>query len=193
MSPPSSTAAKPTAERRSNDGRTWLERTLHRAAQRPACIRFSSDDGPGTGPAKPSGLGMVSGSQHTAGSATDARLAPRCCTLRLSVSPRRRWPGAVALVMWNMRKRHFSHSCKTAAARMAVKGGRSLPVHRSEAQTLDGHRSGGYARERAGTPVSASILCFQHVNAAATQGYSRSNREPPIFPLAALFSTCLPA
>jgi hypothetical protein len=24
--------------------------------------------------------------------------------------------------MWNMRKRHFSHSCKTAAARMAVKG-----------------------------------------------------------------------
>jgi hypothetical protein len=24
--------------------------------------------------------------------------------------------------MWNMRKIHFSHSCKTAAARMAVKG-----------------------------------------------------------------------
>jgi hypothetical protein len=46
--------------------------------------------------------------------------------------------------MWNMRKMHFSHSWKTAAARMAVKGGRSLPVHRSEAQTLYGHRSGGY-------------------------------------------------
>ena len=49
------------------------------------------------------------------------------------------------------------------------------------------------ARERAGRPVSASILCFQHVNAAATQGYSRSNRQPPVFPLAALFSARLPA
>jgi len=49
------------------------------------------------------------------------------------------------------------------------------------------------ARERAGTPIQASILCFQHVNAAATQGYSPGNREPPIFPLAALFSTRLRA
>ena len=72
---------------------------------------------------------------------------------------------------------------------MAVKGARSLRVHRSEAQTLDGHRSGGYARERAGTPVSASILCFQHVDAAATAGYSRSNREPPGLPSTALSST----
>jgi hypothetical protein len=32
---------------------------------------------------------------------------------------------------------------------MAVKGARTLRVHRSEAETLDGHRSGGYARERA--------------------------------------------
>src|SRR5271165_5259352 len=51
---------------------------------------------------------------------------------------------------------------------MAVKGARPRRVHRSEAETLDGHRSGGYARQRAGTPISAPILCFQHVDAAAT-------------------------
>jgi len=76
---------------------------------------------------------------------------------------------------------------------MAVKGARTLRVHRSEAETLDGHRSGGYARERAGMPISAPILFFQHVDAAATQGYSRRNREPPVIPLAALFSTRLHA
>ena len=32
------------------------------------------------------------------------------CELHCWTSPRRRWPGAVALVMWNMRKRHSSHS-----------------------------------------------------------------------------------
>jgi len=36
--------------------------------------------------------------------------------------------GPVAPVVWNTRKRHFSHSWLTAAARTAVKGGRSLPV-----------------------------------------------------------------
>ena len=71
--------------------------------------------------------------------------------------------------MWNMRKRHFSHSCKTAAAQPSVKAVRSTPRSgRSAAESLYGRRSGGYARERAGTPVSASILCFQHVDAAAT-------------------------
>jgi hypothetical protein len=53
-------------------------------------------------------------------------------------------PAAVALVMWNMRKTHFSHSWLSAAARMAVKGARTLRVHRSEAETLDDHRSEGY-------------------------------------------------
>jgi hypothetical protein len=33
-----------------------------------------------------------------------------------------------------------------------------------------------------GGPVPASILCFQHVYAAATQGYRSGNREPPISP-----------
>jgi hypothetical protein len=70
---------------------------------------------------------------------------------------------------------------------MAVKGARTLRVHRSEAQTLDGHRSEGYARQRAGTPVSASILCLQHVNAAATQGYRAVTANRTIFPLAACF------
>ncbi len=66
------------------------------------------------------------------------------------------------------RSRHASHGWKTPAARMAVKGGRSLPVHRSEAETLDGHRSGGYpatdAQRRASWSLSRSratrTLCF---------------------------------
>jgi|SRR5579875_997851 len=39
-------------------------------------------------------------------------------------------------------------------------------VHRSGAQTLEGRRSGGYARERAGTLVLPLILYFQCVYAA---------------------------
>jgi hypothetical protein len=51
-----------------------------------------------------------------------ARLPPRRCVLRCRTSPRlrpdrRRGPGHV-----EHEKRHFSHSCKTGAARMAVKG-----------------------------------------------------------------------
>jgi hypothetical protein len=119
---------------------------------------------------------MVSWLQHIAGRAREARYRPGAA--RFIAGPRRAADGsaaariaalvAVVRVMWNMRKRLFSHSCKTAAARMAVKGGRSLPVHRSEAQTLDGHRSGGYARERARDADSAPILSFQHVYVAAT-------------------------
>jgi hypothetical protein len=48
--------------------------------------------------------------------------------------------------MWNMRRRHSSHRWLIPAARTAVKGARLSRVHRSEAQTLDGRRSGGYAR-----------------------------------------------
>jgi hypothetical protein len=51
---------------------------------------------------------------------------------------------------------------------MAVKGARTLRVHRSEAETLDGHRNGGYARERVREALCASILSFHHVDAAAT-------------------------
>jgi hypothetical protein len=91
-------------------------------------------------------------------------------------------------------KKTFFSSLKNSRSEDGSQGRAALQrVHRSEAETLDGHRSGGYARQRAGIPVSASILCFQHVNAAATQGYRARNRQPPIFPLAALFSTRLPA
>jgi hypothetical protein len=49
---------------------------------------------------------------------------------------------------------------------MAVKGGAVLwRVHRSEAETLDGHRSGGYARLCVCEAHCASMLCFLHVDA----------------------------
>lgn len=51
---------------------------------------------------------MVSWLQHTAASATDARQRPGAARFAVGAGlawPRRRWPGAVALVMWNMRKR----------------------------------------------------------------------------------------
>jgi hypothetical protein len=80
--------------------------------------------------------------------------------------------------MWNMRKRHFSHSWKTAAARMAVKGAPFFGAFiGAKRRPLTATAAEATARERAGTPIPASILCFQHVNAAATQGYSRSNRN----------------
>ena len=40
--------------------RMQLEPMLHRAAQRPGCIRFPFEGGPGDGPAKPPSLGIVS-------------------------------------------------------------------------------------------------------------------------------------
>ena len=60
-------------------------------------------------------------------------------------------------------------------------------VHRSAAKTLDGHRSEGYAPQRAGTPIPASTLSFQHVHAAATPRYRAGNLEHPIFLLVACF------
>jgi hypothetical protein len=92
---------------------------------------------------------------------------------------------AVVSVMWNMRKRHFSHSWLTAAARMAVKGARTLRVHRSAAETLDGHRSGGYARERACDASFRVDLLFSTGLRRSNLGYSRRNREQPISPLVA--------
>jgi hypothetical protein len=66
-------------------------------------------------------------------------LSPRHCTLHCWTSPRRRWPRAVALVMWNMKRRHSFHSCKTAAAEAAVKADRREPRSgRSVAESLYG-------------------------------------------------------
>jgi hypothetical protein len=42
------------------------------------------------------------------------------------------------------------------AARAAVKGAHSLCVHRSEAQTLDGYRSEGYAASAAPVPFATA-------------------------------------
>ena len=55
-----------------------------------ACVGLSFDVAlrrPRTGPAKPSGLGMVSGSHHTAGRATDACQRPDAA--RFAVGPHR--------------------------------------------------------------------------------------------------------
>ncbi len=60
---------------------------------------------------------------------------------------------AVVLVMWNMRKRHFSHSCKTAAARMAVKGAPlSSAFIGAKRRPLTATAAEATARERAGKP-----------------------------------------
>ena len=66
------------------------------------------------------GLGDLSSRPHRSPRQTSSTLLEKVFALRrlryngwrisreLGLS--RRWPGAVALVMWNMRKRHFSHS-----------------------------------------------------------------------------------
>jgi hypothetical protein len=88
----------------------------------------------------------------------------------------------VVLVMWNMRRRHSSHSCQPAAAEPSVKAVRSTPRSgRSEAESLYGRRSGGYTRVSApGCRFQTLALCFQQVPRAPAAGYSRSNREQPI-------------
>jgi len=75
------------------------------------------------------------------------------------------WPSACS---WNMRRIHSSHSWLTPAARTAVKGA-LLCASREAGPTLDGHRSGGYARKRAESLAPASLICFQCVYAAMVQ------------------------
>ena len=95
---------------------------------------------------------------------------------------RRRWPGAVGLVMWNMRKIHFSHCCKTAAARMAVKGAPlSSAFIGAKRRPLTATAAEATARERAGMPVPPPIFSFQHVDAAATSGYRAVTAYTPFF------------
>ncbi len=59
--------------------------------------------------------------------------------------------------------------------------GRALFARREAGLPLDGHRNGGYARQRAGRSVPASILCFQHVDAAATSRYRAVTAHRPFF------------
>ena len=116
-----------------------------------------------------------------------SHLQPWRCVLRRMVmaagpSPEPTKIGAVALVMWNMRRRHSSHSCQPAAAEPSVKADRREPRSgRSEAESLYGRRSGGYTRVSApGCRFRPLALCFQQVPRVAATGYSRSNREQPI-------------
>jgi hypothetical protein len=76
----------------------------NRAGHRASCVRLPFDDRPQRGHAKPSGLGMVS----------MLNTRPR--------APRKPPDRRSRALMWNMRRRHSSHSCKSPAARTAVKG-----------------------------------------------------------------------
>ena len=57
-------------------------------------------------------------------------------------------------------------------------------VHRSEAETLDGHRSGGYRASARREAHSPPILCFQHVYATALQSALRVNERRRAFTFA---------
>ena len=97
------------------------------------------------------------------------RLQPRRCVLCrrivIAAGPVTGPPkiGAVALVMWNMRRRHSSHSCQPAAAEPSVKAVRSTPRSgRSEAESLYGRRSGGYTHVSApGCRFHFSLCAFK--------------------------------
>ena len=153
---------------------------------------------------------MVSWLRHTAASATQARQLPGAA--RFAVGVGLAWPpmaGSRGSAHVEHEKKTFFSSLKNSR-RGAVSQGRPKPGFphersvlvwdgegsrvsgRSEAQSLYGRRSGGYTRVSAPGAHSASILCFQHVDAAATQGYSRRNRELPIFPLVACFQHVYP-
>jgi hypothetical protein len=66
--------------------------------------------------------------------------------------------GAVAVVMWNMRRRHSSHSCQPAAAEPSVKADQREPRQRSKrsGEPLRTTKRRLNARKRAGMPVPPS-------------------------------------
>jgi hypothetical protein len=74
-------------------------------------------------------------SEQRSNSDETERMMPELGSRRFVVSP----------CSSNMRRRHSSHRWPSSEARTAVKGAQHLRVHRSEAETLDGRRSGGYA------------------------------------------------
>ena len=93
--------------------------------------------------------------------------------------------------MWNVRRRHSSHSCQPAAAEPSVKADRREPRQRSErSESLYGRRSGGYTRVSApGCRFQALVLCFQQVPRPTSAGYSRRNREQLLLPSTTVLST----
>ena len=128
------------------------------------CLRSnSSPDAPRTPATAPALRAALTGPVATAGPAA-ARIAAVA--------------GAVAPVMWNMRKIHFSHSCKTAAARTAVKGAPFFGafIGAKRRPFTDGAAEATRGASRAGTHIPDSILSFQHVHAAATPRYRSGNR-----------------
>ena len=91
----------------------------------------------------------------------------------------------MALVIWNMRRRHSSHSCQPVAAEPSVKAVRSPPRSgRSAAESLYGRRSEGYTRASAlgcrVPPFHLSPCAFKRFPDRAAAGYSGSNREESI-------------
>ena len=79
-------------ERHRLAARSDLEPITNKAGQRPAFVRSAFDLRAAVGPAKPSGLGMVSGSQHAAGAPHKPACAP---ALRASLWEQV-WPGRAA-------------------------------------------------------------------------------------------------
>ena len=83
-----------------------------------------------------------------------------------------------------MRRRHSSHDQQPPAAEASVRAARRLRVHRSVAQSLDGHRSGGYAAPAAHTQAPHELILFAGFPApesvsARTRDGSRRKRTPP--------------
>jgi hypothetical protein len=81
-----------------------------------------------------------------------------------------------------MRRRHSSHNRQPPAAEASGQG-RTFFVRRasgrSAAQSLDGHRSGGYSRHR------RQPLCFQHVHVQQPPRYRQATTERQFFLLVA--------
>ncbi len=86
----------------------------------------------------------------------------------------------------NMRRRHSSHDQQPPAAEASVKAARFLRVHRSEAESLDGRRSGGYFGHRCRWPV------FSTSSRTVTATFTRRNREHADSPPTASFHSRSP-
>jgi len=137
---------------------------------------------------------MVSRSQHIAASATDARHRPgAACFIAAALAARiaATVVGPVALVMWNMRKIHFSHNWKTAAARTAVKGDRR--ESRSERSPLTHTAAEATRAQRARDTGSSLDPLLSTGLRRSNLGYSAATAHRPFRLLATLSSTCLPA
>jgi hypothetical protein len=91
----------------------------------------------------------------------------------------------VAPVVWNTRKIPFFSLLENSRSEDGGQGRAVLGrVHRSEAETLDGHRSGGYTREaRLRCPFRLGSFFSTRLR-RSNLGYCRRNRAQPIFLLA---------